>query len=845
MGAGAYVGRIGGLAVALGIGAAVFTGQGVASAETSDGSDSSSTASSASSDASGSASTSSSSEASTQSADQTDPSSTSPSTSSGESDATSSTNSSTEPSASTDTTSPGDAPEPKDKAEGETPEASKDSSSHEPRATTTTRPKKKSSEAPPSSSAKEAPAPPTEATAQTTSDTAEETQAAVEDPEPIAGETVALETEPADVVLTDDVEQEAAPTVATPDPGDAVTVAIENVVTALFNPDAGTAPTTPVDSPAEWALLAAARRDIGAKSTLDAAPVTTNSLEEPAATVVQPVVGIEQTPLLAPLQQIAVVGPLFVTPAVAFIKQIPFVGDILHPIIGYPLGLTGGTTPRDVKVVSFDGTPIYVHFFPAPGLQPGQTAPTILNGPGLSLPGETNPTAETNPFLPDQVIGMAPLLRNGYNVITWDPRGEWSSGGQLEINSPDFEARDVSAIISWLSQQPEACATAGCDPRIGMVGASYGGGIQLVTAAIDPPVDAIVPTIAWNSLNSSLYKAEAFKSSWGTLLSAALTFTFARTNPRILPAAVWGLLSSTVTPADQQLLDERGPDELVADITAPTLLIQGTVDTLFTLQEAHENAMVLIGNGVPTKVLWYCGGHGACISSAHDGDLIEQRTLEWLARYVKGDVSVSTGPQFEWVDQRGEQYSSNTYPVVQGPPLVASTGAGGVLPLIPLLGGSGPQPRAFEPGPIQGLLGFLSGARAANALNLTTPAAATTTYIVGAPQLTFTYSGTGVARHVYAQLVDDTTGLVLGNLVTPVPVTLDGQTHTVTVPMEMVAHTLRPGETVTLQLVASAVSYQTVWSLGTLSVSSMQLALPTADASAISSPSEAETTNAA
>jgi ABC-2 type transport system ATP-binding protein len=784
MGAGAYVGRIGGLAVALGIGAAIVTGTGVASAETSDGSDSSSPASSTSSDASD------------------------------------------------DTTSPDDAPEPKDKAEAETSEASKDSSSDETPAMTT-RPKKKSSNSPPSTSAAEPPDLPTEATAQTTSDTAEETQAAVEDPEPIASEMVAPEA------------IEPAPTVTTPDPGDAVTVAIENVVTALFNPDVDTAPTTPVDSPAEWALLAAARRDIGAKSTLDTAPVTTISLEEPAATVAQPVVAIEQTPLLAPLQHIPVVGPMFVTPVVAFIKQIPFIGDILHPIIGYPLGLTGGTTPRDVKVISFDGTPIYVHFFPAPGLQPGQTAPTILNGPGLSLPGETNPTAETNPFLPDQVIGMAPLLRNGYNVITWDPRGEWSSGGQLEINSPDFEARDVSAIISWLSQQPEACATAGCDPRVGMVGASYGGGIQLVTSAIDPRVDAIVPTIAWNSLNSSLYKAEAFKSSWGTLLSAALTFTFARTNPRILPAAVWGLLSSTVTPADQQLLDERGPDELVADITAPTLLIQGTVDTLFTLQEAHENAMVLIGNGVPTKVLWYCGGHGACISSAHDGDLIEQRTLEWLDRYVKGDLSVSTGPQFEWVDQRGEQYSSNTYPVVQGPPLVASTGAGGVLPLIPLLGGSGPQPRAFEPGPIQGLLGFLSGARAANALNLTTPATASTTYIVGAPQLTFTYTGTGVARHVYAQLVDDTTGLVLGNLVTPVPVTLDGQTHTVTVPMEMVAHTLRPGETVTLQLVASAVSYQTVWSLGTLNVSSMQLALPTADAAAISSPSEAETTIAA
>jgi ABC-2 type transport system ATP-binding protein len=671
-------------------------------------------------------------------------------------------------------------------------------------------------------------------------------------------------TETADVTLLQTtVQRPAAQTVTQPDPGDPVTVAIGSVVRTLLRPGAETAPTAPVDSPAEWALLAAARRDFGTERTLDAGvgPVTTNSLvtdvtdvtDDPAAVgpatalaqSAASVVAFEQTPLLAPLQQVPVVGPLFVTPVVALIKQIPFIGDVLHPIIGYPLGLTGGTTPRDVKVISFDRTPIYVHFFPAVGLQPGQTAPTILNGPGLSLPGETNPTAEDNPFLPNQVIGMAPLLRNGYNVITWDPRGEWSSGGQLQIDSPDFEGRDVFAIISWLSQQPEARLDAPGDPRIGMVGASYGGGIQLVTAAIDQRVDAIVPTIAWHSLNTSLYKNEAFKSSWGTLLTAALVGTFARTNPQIYPAAIYGLLTSTLTPAQQELLAERGPGDLVNNITAPTLLIQGTVDTLFTLREAHENAMALIGNGVPTKVVWYCGGHGACISSTNDGELIERATLQWLDRYVNGDLSVSTGPQFEWVDQHGQEFSSDIYPVKQGPQLVASSDAGGVLPLLPFLGGSGPQLRAFEAGLIGGLLGILSGAKAINAVNLTVPAAATTTYIVGAPQLTFTYSGTGVARHVYAQLVDDTTGLVLGNLVTPVPVILDGQTHTVTIPMEMVAHTLRPGETVTLQLVASAVSYQAIWSLGTLNVSSMQIALPTADAGAISSSAAAATTSAA
>ena len=127
-------------------------------------------------------------------------------------------------------------------------------------------------------------------------------------------------------------------------------------------------------------------------------------------------------------------------------------------------------------------------------------------------------------------------------------------------------------------------------------------------------------------------------------------------------------------------------------------------------------------------------------------------------------------------------------------------------------------------------------AKATNALNLTVPAAMTT----------LTYSGIGVGRHVYAQLVDNTTGLVLGNNVTPIPVTLDGQTHTITVPLEPVVHTLRPGETVTLQLVASAGIYATIVpSLGALNVSSMELALPTTKAAPIPSPSVAQPVSAA
>jgi ABC-2 type transport system ATP-binding protein len=579
------------------------------------------------------------------------------------------------------------------------------------------------------------------------------------------------------------------------------------------------APVVP-DSPPLLTLLAAARKDRLASPVTSAAAVTPTPGQ---------VVAIPQIAPLAWLQQIPVIGPAVVTPIVVLIHQIPIIGDIIHPLVGYPLqhGLPPGTpVARDVKVISFDGTPIYVHFIPARGLQAGDVAPTIFDAPGLPLPGSTSlDGTPLDDVFADSLgqISIATLRNAGYNVVTWDPRGEYGSGGVLQLDSPDYEARDVSAIISWVATQPEVELDSPGDPRMGMVGVSYGGGIQLVTAATDHRVDAIVPTIAWNTLNSSLDKSQAFKTGWGTILGALLVLTGARPNPAVLPAVIYGALTGMLTQAQQDLLADRGPgvpDDLIDDITAPTLFIQGTVDTLFTLQEAQDNAMALMAKNVPTKVIWFCGGHGLCtnnLSDATDGQVITNETLAWLAHYVKDDPDAVTGPQFEWVDQRGQYFSSTAYPAPAGDPIVVSTSKSAILPLVPFLGGSG---ALFFVLPI-------GGTKAANALNLTIPAAKTTTYIVGAPQLTLTYSGTGIGNHVYAQLVDNSTGLVIGNQVTPIAVKLDGQTHTVTVPLEQVAETLNPGQTVTLQLVASAADYQTIWSAGALNVSSMQLTLPT------------------
>jgi ABC-2 type transport system ATP-binding protein len=576
-------------------------------------------------------------------------------------------------------------------------------------------------------------------------------------------------------------------------------------------------PALPADSPLSWTMLAAASRETFAAGGT---------------------VAIPQTPLLTALglQEVPILGPLLVTPMVTVINAIPMVSDLLHPLVGYPLLPAGQVAPRDVRVVSFDGTEINVHLMPAAGLRDGQNAPTILMASALGMPGATNLNGTPLDALLGDLggeVGIATLRDAGYNVVTWDPRGEYASGGVFEIDSPYFEARDVSAIMNWLAEQPQVQLDGPGDPRIGMVGASYGGGIQPVAAAVDHRIDAIVPTIGWNTLNSMIYPNGAFKTASGAALAATLVFTLAQANPRILPAVIHGNLTGEMSPQDQDLLAARGPGsvrgfpDMVGQITAPTLLIQGTVDTLTGLNQADLTARTLLANGVPTKVLWFCGGHGVCINPLFDpseGALIQQRTLEWLDRYVKREA-VSTGPGFEWVDQRGQRLSVDTYGSGAGAPIVASRSGTDVLPLIPFVAGSGPMFLVLPFG----------GTKAFNAINLVTPAPDVTTYVVGAPQLTVRYSGTGSGTHVYAQLLDTTTGLVLGNQVTPIPVTLDGQPHTVSIPLQPVAHTMQPGQTVSLQLFAWAAEYAGKPSLGQFAVSDISISLPTVSSPTVSS----------
>lgn len=45
-------------------------------------------------------------------------------------------------------------------------------------------------------------------------------------------------------------------------------------------------------------------------------------------------------------------------------------------------------------------------------------------------------------------LELLSITGGNYNVVTWDPRGEWSSSGVLQLDHPNFEAKDISSIIN-------------------------------------------------------------------------------------------------------------------------------------------------------------------------------------------------------------------------------------------------------------------------------------------------------------------------------------------------------------------------------------------------------------
>jgi ABC-2 type transport system ATP-binding protein len=545
-------------------------------------------------------------------------------------------------------------------------------------------------------------------------------------------------------------------------------------------------------------------------------------------------------------------------------------------VVAAALVCASAANAKDVTITSFDGTKIAAHWFVGKGVGPGDRAPTILEGPGWSSGGDTNTQGSGGPGSAFGVPGISSFIQHGYNVLTWDPRGFGKSGGTVEIDDPRYEGRDVQALIDFVAKQPEAqldqscsrstrrskhrkrrvkrqvtCATSADDPTIGMAGASYGGGIQLVAAGLDKRIDAIAPTIAWHSLLTSLFPEGNIKFGWGSILVAAgvegslpggassPATAAGRQDPHFYSILTNGVTTGTTSQDDLDWMASHGPGELLRRIQVPTLLLQGTVDTLFPLDEAVANfdeigqnplrtaaikakvkakrrhsRSVATPPRVPIKMVWFCGGHGVCLTDPGPGSAyLDQRTLAWFDRWLRGKPDVDTGPKFAWIADDGQLRSSAGYPLAPAGELHAS--GSGTLPIVPG----------------QGSGGLIFASAAANAVNLTVPGPDADANVVGAPHLDLTYQGTAAPQNtwVYAQFVNPRNGTVLGNQATPIPVALDGQPHTISRDLEMVAGRAPAGGGYILQLTAASSLYGIQRSSGAVTFSNVDVTMPLAN----------------
>jgi ABC-2 type transport system ATP-binding protein len=448
---------------------------------------------------------------------------------------------------------------------------------------------------------------------------------------------------------------------------------------------------------------------------------------------------------------------------------------------------------------SFDGTKIvYATFFPD-NASATNTVPVIMRTHGWGGSRETTPTGF-----------VKQLLDNGYGVLTWDSRGFGQSGGTVEVDSPDFEARDASALIDVLQADPRVAKRRG-DPRIGMSGGSYAGGIQWITAARDPRVDVIAPEISWHNLLQSLYPETVVKTGWGTLLYAAgLTAVTGGADPRdpagpqtgtydpaIHQAFVEGSTTGLFSPATQAFFAHRGPDYMLANVRVPTFIIQGTIDTLFPPDQGAKNfaAMQSLHPRTPLKMAWYCSGHGTCSPfNSGPANYTQDRIVKWFDRYLKGNTAVITGSKFEYITDDGIWHGAGNYPV-PATTTRSATGSG----IISVNGGVTAT-------------GLLPGSDAPASLQIPLPSSPGT--LIGAPTVTLTENALGTATDepnkatVFFQVVNKTKNEVLGNQITPKVFDSDGTDHTYTFQIEPVSYTVDPGDQLVLEIASTSTSYE-------------------------------------
>ncbi len=353
-----------------------------------------------------------------------------------------------------------------------------------------------------------------------------------------------------------------------------------------------------------------------------------------------------------------------------------------------PAGATTGFTVTPLKFTVQAGDRkcvVDADLYRPAGADKARPAPAVLttNGFGGSkADGSTDAIAKA-------------FATRGYVALAYSGLGFGKSGCPISLNDPEIDGRAASGLIDFLGgtraaddgTRADYVAKDGAgDPRLGMIGGSYGGTIQLATAANDRRLDALVPLITWNDLAYSLDPNNAndpatpgaYKYQWTSgffLMGEAQGLL----NPSLDPSRIGGggclhfvakacettrLLASGRYPADrtaEMLAYARSvsPASYLHKVKAPTLIIQGQADTLFNLNEAEATYKTLKAQGTETRMIWQSWGHSGGLTDPAEGELnlgqgnletsyVGKRILAWFDRYLHGKKGTDTGPAFAY-----------------------------------------------------------------------------------------------------------------------------------------------------------------------------------------------------
>ncbi|MFE5192941.1 CocE/NonD family hydrolase [Streptomyces sp. NPDC056601] len=333
------------------------------------------------------------------------------------------------------------------------------------------------------------------------------------------------------------------------------------------------------------------------------------------------------------------------------------------------------------------------------GVDAAHTAPAVLATNGF---GGSKSDGSTD------AIGKAFAAR-GYVGLVYSGLGFGKSGCLVSLDDPRIDGAAASGLVDFLAGTRAAddgtkadyvTKDGKGDPRVGMIGGSYGGAIQLATAAVDHRVDALVPMITWNDLAYSLDPNNAadrsvpgaFKWQWTNgfyLIGEGQPLL----EPSLDPSRINKLtclhfvtdacetirtLNSGRYPSDKAgpMLDYArsvSPVSYLKQVKAPTLLVQGQSDSLFNLNEAQATYGTLKAQGTTTKMIWQSWGHSGGLTDPASGELnlaqgnletsyVGKRILAWFDRYLQHRKDVDTGPAFayyrDWITDPGQTYAT-------------------------------------------------------------------------------------------------------------------------------------------------------------------------------------------